>query len=57
MSLYGYNQNLLKKPGDWVLAGEPIAYAGDTGGQTTPGVYFEIRHQGKPEDPALWCRR
>lgn len=57
MSLYGYNQNLLKKPGDWVLAGETIAYAGDTGGQTTPGVYFEIRHRGKPENPSLWCRR
>jgi murein hydrolase activator len=57
MSLYGHNQNLLKKPGDWVLAGETIALAGDTGGQDTPGVYFEIRHRGKPLNPALWCLR
>lgn len=57
MSLYGYNQTLLKKPGDWVLAGEPIALVGDTGGQTLPGVYFEIRHRGKPLDPVLWCKR
>ena len=57
MSLYGHNQNLLKKPGDWVLAGETIALAGDSGGQDAPGVYFEIRHRGKPLNPALWCRR
>jgi septal ring factor EnvC (AmiA/AmiB activator) len=57
MSLYGYNQSLLKKPGDWVLAGEPIAYVGDSGGQNVPAVYFEIRHDGTPVDPALWCAR
>lgn len=57
MSLYGYNQTLLKKPGDWVLAGETIALSGDSGGQHTAGVYFEIRHQGKPLNPAIWCRR
>jgi len=56
MSLYGYNQNLLKKPGDWVLAGEIIAYVGDSGGQKEPGVYFEIRHHGEPLNPALWCK-
>ena len=57
MSLYGYNQSLLKKPGDWVLAGETIAYVGDSGGQESPAVYFEIRHNGKPLDPSLWCAR
>ena len=57
MTLYGYNQSLLKKPGDWVLAGESIALVGDSGGQTTPGVYFEIRHRGKPLNPVLWCKR
>ena len=57
MSLYGYNQNLLKKTGDWVPAGEIIAYAGDSGGQEEPAVYFEIRHNGKPMDPARWVAR
>lgn len=57
MSLYGYNQSLLKKPGDWVLAGETIAYVGDSGGQNFPAVYFELRHNGKPLDPSLWCAR
>ena len=57
MTLYGYNQTILKKPGDWVLGGETIAYVGDTGGQPAPGVYFEIRHRGKPQNPELWCKR
>lgn len=57
MTLYGYNQNLLKKQGDWVLAGEPIALAGDSGGQSSPGVYFEIRYRGKPLNPVLWCKK
>lgn len=57
MSLYGYNQSLVKKPGDQVLAGETIAYVGDSGGQDAPAVYFEIRHNGKPVDPSLWCAR
>lgn len=57
MSLYGYNSNLLKKAGDQVLSGETIAYAGDTGGQSSPALYFEIRYRGKPLNPVLWCKR
>ena len=57
MSLYGHNQGLLKKSGEWVLDNEIIAYSGDTGGQNTPGVYLEIRHNGKPLNPVLWCRK
>ncbi len=57
MSLYGNNQRLLKKPGDMVHTSEVIAKAGDTGGQSRPGVYFEIRRQGNPQNPSLWCRR
>ncbi|MCU4677184.1 peptidoglycan DD-metalloendopeptidase family protein [Catenovulum sp. 2E275] len=55
MSLYGHNQALLKEVGDIVRAGEPIALVGQSGGQNTPGLYFEIRHQGKPVDPTKWC--
>jgi len=57
MSLYGYNQSLLKKSGDWVVEDEVIAYAGDSGGQSTPSVYFEIRHRGEPLNPILWCKK
>ncbi|RKZ48732.1 MAG: hypothetical protein DRQ48_00520 [Gammaproteobacteria bacterium] len=56
MSLYGYNQSLLKKTGDWVLPGEIISLAGDSGGQLRSGVYFEIRNNGSPVNPARWCR-
>ncbi|MFT5132022.1 MAG: septal ring factor EnvC (AmiA/AmiB activator) [Gammaproteobacteria bacterium] len=55
MSLYGHNERLLKKSGDWVLAGDLIARVGDTGGQSKPGLYFEIRQSGNPINPNLWC--
>ena len=57
MSLYGHNERLLKKVGDWVGERDAIAKAGDTGGQEEPNLYFEIRHGGDPEDPGLWCRK
>ncbi len=57
MTLYGHNDDLLKKRGDWVEDGEVIAHAGDSGGQDRPALYFEIRHNGKPVDPTRWCRR
>ncbi|OUS23475.1 peptidase M23 [Thalassotalea sp. 42_200_T64] len=56
MSLYGHNQTLLKSVGDRVEIGEPIALVGQSGGQSRSGLYFEIRHQGKPVNPKLWCR-
>jgi murein hydrolase activator len=56
LSLYGHNQSLLKDPGDLVKAGEPIATVGTSGGQDTPALYFAIRQQGRPSDPAQWCR-
>ena len=55
MSLYGHNESLFKQTGDWVQAGEVIATAGDSGGQPTSGVYFEIRSRGKPINPSKWC--
>lgn len=56
LSLYGHNQALLKDVGDIVKAGEPIALVGQSGGQASPGLYFEIRHQGEPLNPVHWCR-
>lgn len=56
LSLYGHNQSLLKDAGDIVKAGEPIATVGNSGGQDTPALYFAIRQQGHPTDPAQWCR-
>lgn len=54
LSVYAYNQGLLRQVGDHVRAGEAIATVGSTGGQVEPGLYFEIRHGGKPVNPLLW---
>lgn len=56
LSLYGHNQNLLKSAGDVVKAGDPIATVGSSGGQDTSALYFAIRQNGRPSDPAQWCR-
>ena len=56
MSLYAHNQSLLREVGEWVTAGTPIATVGSSGGQERSALYFEIRHQGKPTDPARWCK-
>ncbi|MCW8334476.1 murein hydrolase activator EnvC family protein [Vibrio paucivorans] len=57
MTLYGFNQTLLKKEGDKVTAGETIALAGDTGGQSRPSLYFEIRRNSKTQNPKRWLTR
>ncbi|MFO7993484.1 MAG: peptidoglycan DD-metalloendopeptidase family protein [Marinobacter sp.] len=54
MTLYGHSSSLYTSPGDWVEAGEAIAQAGRTGGTDDPAVYFEIRHNGKPDNPRRW---
>ncbi|WP_459616020.1 murein hydrolase activator EnvC family protein [Bordetella sp. 2513F-2] len=54
MTVYAYNQSVLKRVGDPVAAGDTIATVGATGGQVESGLYFEIRHRGAPVDPALW---
>jgi septal ring factor EnvC (AmiA/AmiB activator) len=56
MSLYGHSEQLLVDVGDWVSRGQAIATAGDSGGLSEPGLYFEIRQNGRPQDPLLWCR-
>lgn len=56
LSLYGYNETLLKDVGDWVDAGTVIATSGDSGGRPTPGLYFELRYKGKAIDPMAWLQ-
>lgn len=56
MTLYAFNQSLYKHKGDWVEAGDVIASVGQSGGRPQPGLYFEIRRNGKAIDPLLWCR-
>ncbi|HJT97281.1 MAG TPA: peptidoglycan DD-metalloendopeptidase family protein, partial [Rhodanobacteraceae bacterium] len=56
LSLYGCNETLLKDVGDWVDGGETIATSGASGGQKTPGLYFELRAKGQAVDPKGWLR-
>lgn len=56
MSLYAHNQALYKEVGEWVNQGDLIATVGSSGGQANPGLYFEIRHNGKPADPEQWLK-
>jgi septal ring factor EnvC (AmiA/AmiB activator) len=57
MSLYAFNDTLLKSAGDEVVSGEAIATVGTSGGQGRPALYFELRRDGQPADPATWLRR
>ncbi len=56
MSLYGENSSLYKAVGEWVSQGEVIAAAGNSGGQLRTGVYFELRKDGQPINPAAWFK-
>jgi septal ring factor EnvC (AmiA/AmiB activator) len=56
MSLYGHNQDLLKEVGETVGQGEVVSRVGDSGGLGSPGLYFEVRRNGKPIDPRQWVR-
>ncbi len=56
MSLYGHNQAIYKEVGEWVDTGEMIATLGASGGQSQSGLYFELRHKGRPVNPRKWCR-
>ncbi len=55
MTLYGRNHTLYKNVGDRVHAGDAIATVGRSGGYLHPALYFAIRHNAKPLDPAKWC--
>ena len=54
MSLYGYNETLFKQVGEVIRGGERIAAVGNTGGHPDSGLYFEMRHEGRPFDPMTW---
>lgn len=57
MSLYGHNRSLQREVGDWVTPGAIIATVGSSGGSERPALYFEVRQNGKPEDPGKWLKR
>ena len=57
MSLYAHNQSLMTTLGEWINTGDTIATVGNSGGRQRAGLYFEIRHNGRPSNPQRWCKR
>lgn len=55
-SLYGHATRLNKKVGSKVARNDVIAGVGDLDSSRGSMLYFELRHQGKPIDPAPWFR-
>lgn len=55
-TLYAHAAKLLKKVGVHIAKNETVALVGDTDSPRGPLLYFEIRYQGKPIDPAPWLR-
>jgi len=54
MTLYAFNDALLKNTGESVQAGETISKVGSSGGQGRSALYFELRRNGQPQDPRSW---
>jgi septal ring factor EnvC (AmiA/AmiB activator) len=54
MSLYGHNEQLYRRVGDRVAAGDPLAAVGDAAGFGKTGLYLEIRKGRQALDPAPW---
>jgi murein DD-endopeptidase MepM/ murein hydrolase activator NlpD len=52
LSIYKHNSALLKRVGDFVKAGEPIAFIGNSGeGYKGPILHFELWLHGSPVNP------
>ena len=51
LSLYGHNEEVFRKVGDSVSAGDVIGAVGNTGGREEPALYFEVRRGREPVDP------
>jgi len=56
-TLYGRNQALLRDVGSWVETGDIIAEVGRSGGYNQSGLYFEVRKNGEPQNPASWLSK
>ena len=56
LSIYGHNEAVLRQVGDAVHAGDAVATVGASGGSEASGLYFELRHQGRPFDPVPWLQ-
>jgi septal ring factor EnvC (AmiA/AmiB activator) len=56
-TVYAHVEEIFKQKGERVEDNEVIATVGDSGSLEGPGLYFEVRHHGKPLDPAKWIKK
>jgi septal ring factor EnvC (AmiA/AmiB activator) len=56
-TLYAHIGEIEVKEGEDVRQGQRIGAVGDTASLAGPRLYFEVRYQGKPQDPAEWLRQ
>ena len=56
-TLYAHIADIQVKEGDDVQQGDRIGTVGETGSLEGPRLYFEVRHQGKPQNPEQWLRQ
>lgn len=56
-SLYGHLSEIFHNSGDIIKKGDIVGKIGESGILNVPTLYFEIRHKGKPVDPAQWLKR
>jgi septal ring factor EnvC (AmiA/AmiB activator) len=56
-TLYAHIAEIQVREGEDVRQAQRIGTVGDTGSLAGPRLYFEVRYQGKPQDPAEWLRQ
>lgn len=57
MTLHAHLQHFAVDVGQPVQRGHTLGAVGTTGGQASPGLYFEVRRNGKPINPNQWMAR
>jgi septal ring factor EnvC (AmiA/AmiB activator) len=56
MSLYGNNESIIVQQGLIVKGGDVIATVGNSGGNSSNGLYYELRKNSKPFNPLEWTK-
>lgn len=52
MTMYAHNSKIIARKGTEVKRGDIIALLGNTGRSTGPHLHYEVRHKGRPINPA-----
>jgi septal ring factor EnvC (AmiA/AmiB activator) len=55
-TVYAHLETMARRKGSDVTAGQLIGTVGEAGLEGFSKLYFEVRHRGKPLDPAQWLK-